>query len=455
MDYTKWDVDGDFGYFFVCKINYSEDLHNEHEELPFFPQKSMIPFDELSPYSQNLLKRLGTETSSLTEPKLVASLNDKEITVYWKYLKTALSCGLKLEKIHRILKFRQERFCEKHINICVNARKNTANVFEKELYKLSQNTLFGKFLENIRDRTKIRFITRRETLRSNATKATYKDTKFVNKKLCIAMHRQEEIILEKFPHIGSAILDLAKNHIYHNYYYNIKPHLGENSRLIFGDTDSLYIYYNNTAPDNIELLKKLRPILDTSNFSPEHELYSEDRKAIPNYFKDESGEKRVLFEIIAVRPKLYHIVSILKEEFGENGVKFENIIRAKGVLQEIRDLLEHEEFRQCVLDEITVNKKWPVIGMKDFIPTTSMINKLALSSGDTKRWWTCSQHSLPFGHKEIKTLQPGHCKFCKKDQQEEAERNRKRRKIMSEPCVDCNDCPGTSGIRHGKQQKMM
>ena len=60
--------------------------------------------------------------------------------------------------------------------------------------------------------------------------------------------------------------------------------------------------------------------------------------------------------------------------------------------------------------------------MKDFILTTEQVSKLALSSGDTKRFWTCNQHSLPFGHFEIENLKPGFCKFCRKDEVEKNER---------------------------------
>ena len=120
----------------------------------------MVNFEQLSPYSQALLKKLDADKSSLNEPKLIASLSDRDLyTVHWKYLKTALSCGLKVENVYRIIKFKQDAFCAKYINICVNARKNATNIFERELYKLCQNALFGKMIENVRDRTKIKFIT--------------------------------------------------------------------------------------------------------------------------------------------------------------------------------------------------------------------------------------------------------------------------------------------------------
>ena len=116
------------------------------------------------------------------------------------------------------------------------------------------------------------------------------------------------------------------------------------------------------------------------------------------------GEKKIFWEIIAVKPKLYNILWILKDDFDKEDAVFEQIIRAKGIPRDIAMLLKHEEFRQCVLEDMTFEKKRPTIAMKDFILTTEQVSKLALSSGDTKRFWTCNQHSLPFGHFEIESL---------------------------------------------------
>ena len=172
----------------------------------------------------------------------------------------------------------------------------------------------------------------------------------------------------------------------------------------------------------------------------------EERKSKPNFFKDESGEKKIFWEIIAVKPKLYNILWILKDDFDKEDAVFEQIIRAKGIPRDIAMLLKHEEFRQCVLEEMTFEKKWPTIAMKDFILTTEQVSKLALSSGDTKRFWTCNQHSLPFGHFEIENLKPGFCKFCQKDQVEREERKMKRKRM-------CYGHATTSEASTAKKQK--
>ena len=157
--------------------------------------------------------------------------------------------------------------------------------------------------------------------------------------------------------------------------------------------------YKNASPNNIELLRKLSPIMDFSNFSEDHELFSSERKAVPSFFKDESKDKVVFVEIVAPKPKLYRILSISKEEYETNGGDgYESIIRNKGVPKNVANLIEHAEYKKCVEEETKLYKEFKRIKMTNFTLTTEKVRKLCLSSGDTKRWWSCSQHSkfIPF-----------------------------------------------------------
>ena len=430
---AEWDVDGEFGFFLLCDIDYPEELHKKHSEMPFFPERKKIDFDQLSPYSQSLLKKLGNDKTSLNTPKLVGDLNPKlNYGVHWKYLKIGLRAGLKISKIHQIIKFKQDAICEKYIRLCVKSRSNAKNPFEKELYKLAQNAIFGKFLENIRKRTKINFITSKKLLKKHSTKATYTDIKYVTNKLVISYHRQETVVLDRFPYIGSAILDLGKCHIMKTLYFDLMPHLGEDFRIIFGDTDSLFIMYKSESKDNLDLMKKIIKIMDTSNYDPDHELFSKERKAVPNYFKDESGGSKIYQSIVAASVKMYHVLAVKKEDFGKEDAKLEPTVKAKGVPTKTAAQLTHAEYLECVLEAKKFYKNYNSICLKDYILTTNKVTKLALSAGDTKRYWLCPQHSLPYRHYEIKYLVQGVCKYCEQDKLEKRTRVFKKRKIESQ-----------------------
>ena len=88
------------------------------------------------------MTKLGTEKTGFNSSKLIADLNDKiNYSVHWKYLHDGLMAGLKIRKVHKIIKFRQLDFCKTYIQKCIQARSNAKTLFEKNMYKLAQNSL--------------------------------------------------------------------------------------------------------------------------------------------------------------------------------------------------------------------------------------------------------------------------------------------------------------------------
>ena len=116
------------GYIFEVDIKYPKKLHDLHSDLPFLPERMEI----------NKCK------------KLVCNLyNKKKYVVHIKSLKQALNHGLKLKKIHRIIEFNQEAWLKPYIDMNTELRKLARNDFEKDLFKLMNNSVFGKTMENI------------------------------------------------------------------------------------------------------------------------------------------------------------------------------------------------------------------------------------------------------------------------------------------------------------------
>ena len=129
-DFIKnYDENNDKGYIFEVDVKYPKRLHDLHSDLPFLSEQMEV----------NKCK------------KLVCNLfNKKKYVAHINTLKQALNHGLKFKKIHRVIEFNQEAWLKPYIDMNTELRKLAINDFEKDLFKLMNNSVFRKTMENIR-----------------------------------------------------------------------------------------------------------------------------------------------------------------------------------------------------------------------------------------------------------------------------------------------------------------
>ena len=126
------------GYILEVDVEYPKELHENHNELPFLAERMKIGREE----------------------KLVPNLkNKKGYVVHIKELDQALKHGLKLEKVHRVIEFRQSKWMKVYIMLNTSLRKDAKNEFEKDFFKLMNNSVFGKTMENIRNHKDMKLVT--------------------------------------------------------------------------------------------------------------------------------------------------------------------------------------------------------------------------------------------------------------------------------------------------------
>ena len=119
----KYDEDNNTGYFFEVDLEYSKTLFNSHKYLPFLPERKKVEKVE----------------------KLICSIEDKEkYVIHIRALKQALNHGLKLKKVHRAIQFIQKDWLKSYIVMNTELRKKAQNEFEKNFFKLMNNSVFGK-----------------------------------------------------------------------------------------------------------------------------------------------------------------------------------------------------------------------------------------------------------------------------------------------------------------------
>ena len=135
--FKKNDEDVDAGYFIKANIEYPKEFHNKHSDLPFLPERMKV----------NKCK------------KLVCNLYDKKDYVdHKRLLKQALNHGLKIKKIHKALKFIQRAWLKEYIDMNTELRINAVNDFHKDFYKLMNNAVYGKTIENVRKHKIIKIV---------------------------------------------------------------------------------------------------------------------------------------------------------------------------------------------------------------------------------------------------------------------------------------------------------
>ena len=128
------------GYFLEVDLEYSDKLHNGY---PLAPEKLAVSNNVLSKYCKKIPDKYEIKVGDVK--KLIPNLGNKtNYVVHYRNLQLYLSLGMKLTKIHRVLKFKQSDWMKKYINFNTEKRMNAANNFEKDFFKINDQFCLWK-----------------------------------------------------------------------------------------------------------------------------------------------------------------------------------------------------------------------------------------------------------------------------------------------------------------------
>ena len=258
-------------------LEYPQELHDLHNDYPLGPEKVKVTDEMLSNYCKKIQKKFNISTGLVH--KLIPTLNNKQkYVLHYRNLQLYLDLGLKLKKIHRVLEFDQSPWLKQYIDFNTQKRTHAKNSFEKDFFKLMNNSVFGKTMENIRKRVDVRLVTSKEKLLKLASKPTYVSSKIFNENL-VAVHKiKETLTLNRPAYIGMCILDLSKTLMYDFHYNYIKHKYGDKAKLLFTDTDSLT--YEFETKDAYADFWSDKDRFDNSDYNKESPFYNTANKKV-------------------------------------------------------------------------------------------------------------------------------------------------------------------------------
>ena len=377
------------GLILEVDLEYPQELHNLHNDFPLGPEKIKVAKDMLSDYCKKIADKFNI--SSGLVHKLIPTLNDKEkYILHYRNLQLYLSLGLKLKKIHRVLQFDQSPWLKQYIDFNTQKRTNAKNSFEKDFFKLMNNSVFGKTMENIRKRVDVRLVTSKEKLLKLASKPTYVSSKIFNENL-VAVHKIKETLTMNRPaYVGACILDLSKTLIYDFHYNYIKHKYDNKAKLLFTDTDSLT--YEIETKDAYADFWKNKDKFDNSDYNKESPFYNAVNKKVIGKFKDESAGIPIT-EFVGLRSKMY---SYVKDN--------EQTARtAKGIKKQvIKKNITHDNYKEVLFNNEQMQHTMKTIRSKNHQLGSFELNKISLSCFDDKRFiHENGITSFAYGHYKI------------------------------------------------------
>ena len=236
--------------------------------------------------------------------KLIPNLYyKKRYVIHIRALHQALKHGLVLERIHRAIEFRQSAWMKEYIHFNTKLRTEAKNDFEKDFYKLMNNTVFGKTMENIKN-IDIKLVNNEEAYLKAVMKPNFRSGTLFGPNLMGCEMVKVKVVMNKPVYLGQAILDLSKIVMYEFHYdYMKRRYADDKLTLCYVDTDSL-IYDIETDDFYKDIADGVEDRFDMSGYNSNRPLPIGKNKKVIGLMKDELGGG-MMREFVTLRPKMY------------------------------------------------------------------------------------------------------------------------------------------------------
>ena len=351
--------DSDHGYYIVCDIDYTNECKERTERLALMLNKRKINDNELG-----YRERDGGKARS---EKLFLDQNNKtDYMVHYRILKFYVKMGVKVTKIHRVIKIKQDYICRDYIQNNTNKRATAKTEAEKSVRKLMNNSLYGGMCMNPLHFFQSKFLHDEEKIMKSVSKPTIKNiTRYRD-------YSQIEYIKKKIEYsspvyVGVTILGLSKLHMFDVFYNILQPSL-KDLTLHYLDTDSFVLSYSEGKVSDEHM--------DLSNL----DIPIKTKNKVPGKFKHELGS-RIIEEFLALSPKTYSFKNYPKNT-KEKRIKKHNNARHIDYYDALMNNTQRS-IDECRIQKVGVNM------------TTTKTSKISVNIFDDKRFHVNIKKSYP------------------------------------------------------------
>jgi hypothetical protein len=266
---------GDDGRGMVLEVDleYPNELHDLHNGYPLAPESKEIDASMLSDYAKNIAEKFKLTIGGVR--KLITSLGPrKKYVLHVRNLKLYTDLGMKLTKVHRAVTFKQSCWLKDYIDFNTKMRSTSKNTFEKNFFKLMNNSIYGKTMENLRKRVDVKLVSSKDDLVKLVASPCFQSHRIMNENLIVVKRAKKVLTLNKPCYVGMSLM------------YELK-------------TDDVYEDFKRIGDE--------KDCWDNSDYPKDSPYHSTHNKKVIGKFKDEA-EGVPVTEFVGLRSKMYSYV---------------------------------------------------------------------------------------------------------------------------------------------------
>ena len=382
-------TDGDYAYLVWFKFRISDDVKRRLDDYPLIFNNKIVDNESISPYTENLINECGYKLGS--SKSLIASHEGNRYFTTLGYMQLMHQLGVEIIEIEKVYRFQQEVVFRNYIRRNIELRNAALTPFERNLFKLFSNSLFGKLLFNA-EKNQIRtyIVTTLTDFQEKINNIFLTDAYPIDDDKVIIKLRDNNIRLNHPQYIGFFILEEAKKYMA-NLFHNVIKKFYPNTRCAYTDTDSMLLIFKGI--NIIDSLKDtpLIDYFDTSNFDRNHSCYDASKHDQIGLLKSETGSCHIS-EIVCLQPKCYAI------RLSDGSLK----TACKGINRTVAGEIPFQTFldvhNSIQYQHLTRNAS--IVSRKNQLSTV-ISKKRAFCKVDRKRYYLDAETSVAYGHPDI------------------------------------------------------